>query len=86
MTEKLNTALLVIIVVLLAYGFFLKPERGRFQPMTNDALFLVVLDTETGKSCRTVPANNPYIVGNEWSEAFQRLPDCAELKSTWFKW
>ena len=80
MAEKINTVLLLVVIGLLAYGLFFMPPTGRYQPMTTDALYFVVLDTKTGQSCLTVPRDNPYIVGNPWSEAFQRLPSCSAVR------
>jgi hypothetical protein len=67
--SKFNTLLLVVVLVLLLWNVFWRPQRnGRFHGVGDNAL--TALDTKTGQLCRTVglPAKTPV------------PPLCSELK------
>lgn len=52
--SKLNTVLLVVVIVLLLWNLFWKPQSqssGRFQGVGESAA--AALDTKTGQLCRT---------------------------------
>ena len=53
-SSKLNTVLLVVVIVLLLWDLLSKPQSqpiGRFQKLDDAAT--AVLDTKTGQICRT---------------------------------
>lgn len=59
---KFNTALLLVVIALLLWKLFWKPQspsNGRFQVFAQDSM--QVLDTKTGQLCRTagLPAHTP---------------------------
>lgn len=69
--SKFNTALLVVVIALLLWNLFWKPQsqsNGRFQGFSQDSM--LALDTKTGQLCRTAgpPAQRPV------------PPHCSELK------
>ena len=64
--SKFNTALLIVIIVLLVWGLFWKsPSTGRFQPVGSPRM---ALDTKAGRLCATVGPTN------------ENLPLCSDLK------
>jgi hypothetical protein len=69
--SKFNTALLVVVIVLLLWNLFWKPQsqsNGRFQGFAPDSM--LALDTKTGQLCRTAGSPAPRPVP----------PLCFELK------
>jgi hypothetical protein len=68
--SKLNTVLLVVVVVLLLWNLFWKPQvqlSGRFQAVIASAG--AALDTKTGQLCRTAGPPDK-----------DKIPLCSELK------
>ncbi len=66
MNEKLNTVLLLVVIVLLVFLFVrLQDGEGRFQPFGQS---VAALDTRTGQACRAVKER-----GN------RAIPTCMEL-------
>ncbi len=66
--SKLNTALLVAVIVLLVWGLFWKPpSSGRFQRVNDNPR--MALDTNTGQLCWTLDQPDKG-----------KIPLCSELK------
>lgn len=66
--SKLNTVLLVVVIVLLLWNSFWKPQpqtSGRFQRLDTPRM---ALDTKTGRLCATV------------GPVSENLPLCSDLK------
>jgi hypothetical protein len=70
---KLNTLLLVVLIILLVWGFFFPSQRrfpGRFQALPSPDGPDVAMDTVTGRLCYTIGIPRP---AND-------LPTCSELR------
>ena len=61
MTEKMNTVLLIAIVVLLVVILIRPSKVGRFQPVPED--IWVALDTRTGRLCSTTEGDYQRLGG-----------------------
>lgn len=65
MRNNLNTVLLAIVIVLLLYGLFARPDRRRFQPLKPQRL--IMFDHQTKQACIAV------------EDTDKSIPSCSEL-------
>ena len=80
MRKNLNSILLLVAILLLAYIAFLKPQSQRFATTPN---FRIVLDTTTGRLCDArIPSKEAIKVAQLEIEKLEGLP--ADAEPDWF--